>query len=59
MLKTMIVLPDGKEISSGMAGAAITAATFTQCVNDLEDLSLGSVCANLLEVELLERRHLI
>ena len=57
MLKTMIVLPDGKEISSGMAGAAITAATFTQCVNDLEDLSLGSVCANLLEVELLDKEQ--
>lgn len=57
MLKNLIVLPDGSEISSGTVGAAITTATLTQCVNDGEELSLGSVCADLLEVELLDKEQ--
>ena len=52
-------MPDGSEISSGTAGAAITAATLTQCVNDGEELSLGSVCANLLEIELIDKEHIL
>ena len=52
MLKTLIVLPDGTEISSGGEGTAIVSAVLTQCVNDSENLSLGSTCANMLEADL-------
>lgn len=53
MLKTILTLPDGREISSGAnAEIAIASAKLTQCVNDAKELSLGSACANMLEVEL-------
>lgn len=51
MFKTIIVLPDGTELSSG-AGTknAIKSATITECVNDAQELSLGSTCANMIEL---------
>lgn len=54
MIKNLIVLPDGTEISSGTGNnTAITNAVFTDLVNDSEDLRLGSVCANSVEVSIL------
>ena len=52
MLKTLIILPDGREILSGGEGTAIISAVLTQWVNDSENLSLGSVCAGMLEADL-------
>lgn len=45
MIKNILVLPNGTEISYG-AGNAIKASSSTRCVNDGDELSLGSVCAN-------------
>ena len=45
MIKNFLVLPDGTEISYG-AGNAIKTSSSTRCVNDGDELSLGSVCAN-------------
>ena len=54
MIKNLIVLPDGTEISSGPGNnTAITNAVFTDLVNDSEDLRLGSACANSVEVSIL------
>ena len=57
MLKTILVLPDGTEIASG-AGVinAIKSVTLTECVNDSEELSLGSTCANSIEVTIITPR---
>lgn len=53
MLKTLLILPDGREISSGTdAEASIVSSVLTQCVNDGQELSLGSACASMLEVSL-------
>lgn len=53
MLKSMIILPDGTEISSGdPSGTAIRSATLTQAVNSGTELKLGSACTNELEVSL-------
>lgn len=50
MRKTILVLPDGTELASGGDGeAAILSASITQSVNEAQELSLGSVCANKLE----------
>lgn len=52
MLKTIIVLPDGTEISSGVGTVnAIQSCTYTECVNSGTELTLGSVCANMIEVK--------
>ncbi len=54
MLKTIIKLPDGTEISSGSNSVnAIQSVTLTECVNSGEDLTIGSTCANALEVTLI------
>ena len=54
MLKTILILPDGTQIGSGKGGApAVVSAVLTQQVNDSQELSLGSACANMLEVDLL------
>lgn len=50
MLRTLIVLPDGRELFSGSEGAAVMDCTLTQAVNSEEELTLGSVCAAMLEV---------
>lgn len=51
MLRTIIVLPDGTELSSG-AGTknAIKSITITECVNDAQELTLGSTCSNMIEL---------
>lgn len=52
MLKTIIVLPDGTEISSGVGTQnAVASCTYTECVNSGTELTLGSVCANMIEVK--------
>lgn len=54
MLKTIIVLPDGTEIFSGSGTTnAIQSVTLTECVNSGEELTLGSVCANMVEATLI------
>lgn len=54
MLKTIIVLTDGTELSSGSgAENAIKSLSITQTVNDGQELSLGSVCASIAELSLI------
>lgn len=54
MQKTVLVLPDGTEISSGTTGTnAILSFSLTQCVNEEQELTLGSVCASMAEISLL------
>lgn len=51
MLRTLIRLPDGRELFSGPdAGYPIQTVKLTQCVNDANELSLGSACSSMLEV---------
>lgn len=55
MLKTIVVLPDGQELSSGSAGsAAISGFTLTQCVNEERELAVGSVCAAMAELTVID-----
>ncbi len=50
MLKNLILLPDGTELFSGVEEKnALQSVTLTQCVNAGQELTLGSVCANMLE----------
>lgn len=50
MLKNIIILPDGTELSSGVAGKdAIMSVTLTETVNSGEEITIGSTCASLLE----------
>lgn len=54
MLKTIIVLPDGTELSSGVGTEnAIKSITITECVNDSEELTIGSACANMVEANII------
>ena len=54
MEKTILVLPDGTELSSGKTGTdAIINFSLTQCVNEEEELTLGSVCAAMAEITVL------
>ena len=54
MLKTILVLPNGTEVSSGAGMVnAIQSVTLTECVNDSEELTLGSTCSNALEATLI------
>lgn len=54
MLKNIIVLPDGTEVSSGSNHVnAIQSVTLTQSVNNSEELTLGSACAAMLEAKLI------
>lgn len=54
MLKTLIVLPDGTELFSGAGTAnAIQEATITECVNEAQELALGSTCANMVEAKII------
>lgn len=49
-MRTIVILPDGTELSSGSgAQNAIQKLTLTQCVNEAQELTLGSVCAAMLE----------
>lgn len=49
MIRNLIVLPDGSELFSGGAGAAIMDCALTRTVNSGEELTLGSVCSAMLE----------
>ena len=54
MDKTILVLPDSTEISSGRTDAdAVLSCSLTQCVNEEEELTLGSVCATMAEITVL------
>lgn len=54
MLKSLIVLPDGTELFSGVGEAsAIQSTTITECVNGAQELTLGSCCANMVEAKIL------
>ena len=54
MLRTLIVLPDGTELFSGVGTKnAIQSATITECVNGAQELTLGSCCANMVEAKIL------
>lgn len=54
MLKTIVVLPNGKELSSGVGmDNAVKSVAITECVNDSQELSLGSACSNMLELTLI------
>ena len=52
MLKNLIVLPDGTEVSSGSQGPSIQQLTLTRTVNNGTELTLGSACAAMLETTL-------
>lgn len=53
MLRTLLVLPDGREIFSGPGtDNAILSTTVTQCVNAGTELEPGAVCAAALEVRI-------
>ena len=50
MLKTVIVLPDGTELSSGQGEHnAIQSTSIIECVNSGEELTIGSTCANSIQ----------
>lgn len=54
MIKTIIKLPNGAELSSGTGAAnTIQSVTITECVNDSTELSPGSTCASILEARIL------
>ena len=54
MFRTLIVLPDGTELSSGVGEEnAIQSVTITECVNGAQELTLGSCCANMVEAKVL------
>ena len=55
-MTALLVLPDGREIYSGEVGQdAILRLTLTAGVNDTRELTLGSVCAAMLEAERIAR----
>ena len=48
------MLPDGTELSSGAGQQnAIQSVTITECVNEQQELTLGSCCSNMLEAKLI------
>ena len=50
-MKTVVILSDGKALSSGTEGKnAIKTVSVTESVNDGQELSLGSVCSNMIEM---------
>lgn len=52
MLKTIMVFPDGTELSSGTTGSnAIQSYSIIESVNGGSELTLGSVCCNSIEVK--------
>ena len=50
---TRIILNNGQEISSGTAGTAVVSMKLTRAANSGEELTLGSVCAAMAELELM------
>ena len=58
MIKHVIVLPDGTEISSGVGTTnAIMRVKTTECVNIGEELTIGSCFANMLQATILAPGH--
>jgi hypothetical protein len=54
MLKTLIVLPNGTELVSGIGTVnAIQSVTITECVNGAQELTLGSTCSNMVEAKII------
>ena len=54
MYKTILVLDDGTEISSGASTVnAIQSVTITQTVNSQTDLNIGSVCASSIDAKII------
>ena len=53
MLRNLMILPDGTELFSGSDGSAIISLELTQTVNSDTELTLGSVCANMLEAKII------
>jgi hypothetical protein len=52
MLKTIMVFPDGTELSSGTTGSnAIQSYSLIESVNSGSELTIGSVCCNSIEVK--------
>ena len=55
MDKHLLILPGGRGIYSGTPGqAAIQSVTLTRCVNAGQELTIGSACASMLEVTLID-----
>ncbi len=55
MLRTKIILPDGRSIASGTGEVpAIREVKLTKCVNSREELTLGSVCSAMVEITMLD-----
>lgn len=54
MLRTLIVLPGGRELFSGAPGAAVVSASVTRAVNEGSELSLGAVCPGVFTCRLTE-----
>lgn len=54
MLRTLLVLPDGREIFSGKAGTAVVSARLRRNMNEAENVEPGTVCPDLLECTLAE-----
>lgn len=51
MYKTIIVLKDGTELSSGVnVQNAILSTSLLECVNSTQEITLGAACANKLEI---------
>lgn len=54
MIRNLIILPDGLEVSSGVPGqAAIQSVTLTQRVNPDTELMPGGVCAAMVEASII------
>ena len=53
MKKTRIELSNGQVLTSGQPGDAIVSLGLTRAVNSGQELTLGSVCAAMAELELL------
>lgn len=52
MKKHVLSLPSGEEISSGEQGTAILSVSLTRSVNAGQELTLGSVCAAMAEIDI-------
>ena len=52
MVRTLVILPDGREIFSGAEGSAVMAAEVTQCVNSETELTPGAACAKMAQLQL-------
>lgn len=54
MIKTILILPDGMEISSGYRDKnAIQRVTTSESCNDGDDLTLGSVCSQKISIDVI------